>query len=271
MVNLTEKVVSNPEQVLDLIQKGSLLRSSGTTSANSNSSRSHAIFQIIIRYCGLSSIYGKFTLIDLAGNERGSDNSSSNRQTRMEGSEINKSLLTLKECIRALSKGDSHLPFRGCKLTQILRDSFISKKSKTCMIALIAPCLDSSEHTLNTLRYADRVKELSVHEPRSAIVSNNESVIEETSNLSMQVLEAKKTNSATIEYLEKHIWPLHKDLNDNLDKILYSSKMFHEATTNKDPGDSKVYIENLKEILGQLINLAQKTKKPVDDFTKKKF
>lgn len=162
VVGLTEKVVDSVEEVLKLIQHGNAARTSGQTSANSNSSRSHAVFQIVLRPMGSSKIHGKFSFIDLAGNERGVDTSSADRQTRMEGAEINKSLLALKECIRALGKQSAHLPFRVSKLTQVLRDSFIGEKSKTCMIAMISPGLSSCEHTLNTLRYADRVKELVV-------------------------------------------------------------------------------------------------------------
>lgn len=165
IVGLTERVVDSVEEVLKLIQHGNGTRTSGQTSANANSSRSHAVFQLLVRPVGSVKVHGKFSFIDLAGNERGADTSSANRQTRMEGAEINKSLLALKECIRALGKQNAHLPFRVSKLTQVLRDSFIGEKSRTCMIAMISPGLSSCEHTLNTLRYANRVKELVAIDP----------------------------------------------------------------------------------------------------------
>ncbi|XP_016923200.2 kinesin-like protein Klp10A isoform X2 [Drosophila suzukii] len=178
VVGLTEKVVDSVEEVLKLIQHGNAARTSGQTSANSNSSRSHAVFQIVLRPMGTTKIHGKFSFIDLAGNERGVDTSSADRQTRMEGAEINKSLLALKECIRALGKQSAHLPFRVSKLTQVLRDSFIGEKSKTCMIAMISPGLSSCEHTLNTLRYADRVKELVVKDIAEVGPGGDRDVIE---------------------------------------------------------------------------------------------
>ncbi|XP_068727765.1 kinesin-like protein KIF2A [Montipora capricornis] len=164
--DLEEKVVNSVQDTLKLIELGNKLRTSGQTSANQNSSRSHAVFQIILRKRGYrkdgggGQLFGKFSLIDLAGNERGADTSTADRVTRLEGAEINKSLLALKECIRALGRKGAHLPFRASKLTQVLRDSFIGENSKTCMIAMISPGMNSCEHTLNTLRYADRVKEL---------------------------------------------------------------------------------------------------------------
>uniref|UniRef100_A0A667XEG4 Kinesin-like protein n=1 Tax=Myripristis murdjan TaxID=586833 RepID=A0A667XEG4_9TELE len=160
VVGLQEKEVKCTEDVLKLIEVGNSCRTSGQTSANAHSSRSHAVFQIILRRKG--KMHGKFSLIDLAGNERGADTSSADRQTRLEGAEINKSLLALKECIRALGRNKPHTPFRASKLTQVLRDSFIGENSRTCMIATISPGMTSCENTLNTLRYANRVKELTV-------------------------------------------------------------------------------------------------------------
>uniref|UniRef100_A0AAQ4QGK2 Kinesin-like protein n=1 Tax=Gasterosteus aculeatus aculeatus TaxID=481459 RepID=A0AAQ4QGK2_GASAC len=160
VVGLQEKEVKCTEDVLKLIEVGNSCRTSGQTSANAHSSRSHAVFQIILRRRG--KMHGKFSLIDLAGNERGADTSSADRQTRLEGAEINKSLLALKECIRALGLNKPHTPFRASKLTQVLRDSFIGENSRTCMIATISPGMASCENTLNTLRYANRVKEFGI-------------------------------------------------------------------------------------------------------------
>ncbi|KAF4790716.1 hypothetical protein TURU_138179 [Turdus rufiventris] len=132
VVGLQEREVKCVEDVLKLIEIGNSCRTSGQTSANAHSSRSHAVFQIILRRKG--KLHGKFSLIDLAGNERGADTSSADRQTRLEGAEINKSLLALKECIRALGRNKPHTPFRASKLTQVLRDSFIGENSRTCMV-----------------------------------------------------------------------------------------------------------------------------------------
>jgi hypothetical protein len=80
----------------------------------------------------------------------------------MEGSEINKSLLALKECIRALADTgakDRHVPYRASKLTLVLKDSFTRDNARTVMIAAVSPAVSSADHTINTLRYADRVKE----------------------------------------------------------------------------------------------------------------
>jgi kinesin family protein 2/24 len=78
----------------------------------------------------------------------------------------------LKEVIRALATGGSmtHIPFRGSKLTQVLKDSFVGENSRCCMVACISPDIGNCEQTLNTLRYADRVKE---RNPESGVLSSS--------------------------------------------------------------------------------------------------
>merc|ERR1719167_258524 len=214
VVGLTETEVECVEDVLKLITHGNNLRTSGQTSANAHSSRSHAVFQIILRLNNNKKpLYGKFSLIDLAGNERGADTSSANRQTRMEGAKINKSLLALKECIRALGRKGAHLPFRASKLTQVLRDSFIGENARTCMIAMISPSVSSCEHTLNTLRYADRVKELGVDTRKSARAGNSldyeqedeseadESLVQ-SGLVQLQTLAGEECNEDWVQYQE---------------------------------------------------------------------
>uniref|UniRef100_A0A2P2JHT7 Kinesin-like protein n=1 Tax=Rhizophora mucronata TaxID=61149 RepID=A0A2P2JHT7_RHIMU len=139
IVGLREYKVSDVEAIKEFIEKGNATRSTGVTGANEESSRSHAILQLALKRSADGSeskparTVGKLSFIDLAGSERGADTTDNDKQTRIEGAEINKSLLALKECIRALDNDQGHIPFRG----------------RSC------------EHTLNTLRYADRVKSLS--------------------------------------------------------------------------------------------------------------
>ncbi|XP_068605008.1 kinesin-like protein KIF2C [Brachionichthys hirsutus] len=169
VVGLEEVSVSTAEEVIKMIQIGSACRTSGQTSANTNSSRSHAVLQIILRRNNhAGTLHGKFSLVDLAGNERGIDVNSNDRTTLVETAEINRSLLALKECIRSLGRNRDHIPFRLCTLTKVLRDSFIGEKSRTCMIAMVSPGMASCEYTMNTLRYADRVKELKGNANRAA-------------------------------------------------------------------------------------------------------
>eukprot|EP01032_Pedospumella_encystans_P016102 gene16102-18386_t len=181
---LTEHLVNNVNELLDLMAMAHTQRSTGTTGANAESSRSHQVMQILLREPepvaqannrmrgrgniqivapekagNQGEVCGKLSFIDLAGSERGADTTHNSKQTRMEGAEINTSLLALKEVIRSLERKHGHTPFRGSKLTQVLKDSFVGEKTRTCMVACVSPSHSNCEHTLNTLRYADRVKE----------------------------------------------------------------------------------------------------------------
>lgn len=161
---LSEHQVTDIQEIFDVITSGSAYRAAGQTSANAESSRSHAVLQVEVRERQgngrkAPKTIGRISFIDLAGNERGADTFDCDRKTRMEGAEINKSLLALKECIRALGMGKSHVPFRGSILTEVLRDSFTGN-SRTTMISTISPSAQHCVNTLNTLRYTQRVKDL---------------------------------------------------------------------------------------------------------------
>ncbi|EGR29403.1 kinesin motor domain protein [Ichthyophthirius multifiliis] len=152
--NLMEFQVNNQYDVEQLFSQAANNRTTHSTEANSESSRSHAICSIQIKN-QQNQMKGKLIMVDLAGSERAQDCQGNSKQRKQEGAEINKSLLALKECIRAMDGNATHVPFRGSKLTLVLRDSFQSKSqnSKIIMFACILPGSSSADHTLNTLRY----------------------------------------------------------------------------------------------------------------------
>jgi hypothetical protein len=162
---LKEVQARSADEMTQLIEYGLSERKTKSTACNDTSSRSHAIGTISIKEINkrnqVIAESGKLLLVDLAGSEKAQDSQSNIKTRRIEGAEINTSLLSLKECIRAMEHNKKHVPFRQSKLTMVLRDSFIGGPSKNhvIMIACIAPDQSSNDHTLNTLRYAERLKE----------------------------------------------------------------------------------------------------------------
>ncbi|KAK7508095.1 hypothetical protein BaRGS_00000334 [Batillaria attramentaria] len=283
VVGLREEPVDSVEDVLQLIQHGNNVRTSGQTSANQHSSRSHAVFQLILRYRQKNKLHGKFSLIDLAGNERGVDTSSSDRQTRMEGAEINKSLLALKECIRALGRNGAHLPFRASKLTQVLRDSFIGEKSRTCMIAMVSPGMSCCEHTLNTLRYADRVKELGPGGP----VEGKPAEVSPPANIAMGTMSPQNSDLAMLktsnqeevseelltfhqvmnkmQEMEEEVQDDHKTIIEQSQKWLQEDKRLMKITEDVDY-DVEAYAKQLDTLLAKKIQALTALREKIQTF-----
>jgi kinesin family protein 18/19 len=127
IIGVNELEVTNSSEVFKLLLKGNNNRTTESTNANETSSRSHAILQINMENKlksnnNTETINSKFILVDLAGSERaGNSKNTGIRQT--EGSNINKSLLALGNCINALAdnKDNSFIPWRDSKLTRILK------------------------------------------------------------------------------------------------------------------------------------------------------
>merc|ERR1719460_1319560 len=153
VMGLTEQRVASAAELLAVVRQGLQARQTGSTSANCDSSRSHAILQISLKDVAVQEgrsprLLSKLTFVDLAGAERAEENLGTNRQMRMDGAEINKSLLALKECIRAMDQDKDHTPFRGSKLTQVLKESVVGDNCRTVMIANLSPASSASEHCL---------------------------------------------------------------------------------------------------------------------------
>ncbi|KAA6416276.1 MAG: kinesin family [Lasallia pustulata] len=156
----------NVEEVMDMIMRGNEYRTMSPTEANATSSRSHAVLQINVsqkdRNADVNEPHTMATLsiIDLAGSERAS--ATKNRGERLiEGANINKSLLALGSCINALCdpRKRNHVPYRNSKLTRLLKFS-LGGNCKTVMIVCVSPSSQHFDETQNTLRYANRAKNI---------------------------------------------------------------------------------------------------------------
>jgi kinesin family protein 18/19 len=129
--NINELNVTSCADIMQLLKKGNRNRTQEATNANETSSRSHAILQVQVEYRDKASGLdveirsGKLSMIDLAGSERAS--ATQNRGIRLiEGANINRSLLTLGNCINALCEASEkgtkpHVPYRDSKLTRLLK------------------------------------------------------------------------------------------------------------------------------------------------------
>ena len=163
---LEEVTVTNSDEIFKVLEDGTARRKTAETMLNKQSSRSHSVFSITIHIKeptvdGEELIKcGKLNLVDLAGSENISRSGSNQKDSRTrEAGEINKSLLTLGRVITALVERGNHVPYRDSKLTRLLRDA-LGGRSKTCIIATVAPTLQHLDETLSTLDYAHRAKNI---------------------------------------------------------------------------------------------------------------
>lgn len=177
----TEIAVSTLQEMASCLEQGSLSRATGSTNMNHQSSRSHAIFTITLEQMrkihsvspvddhtpdedmGEEYLCAKLHLVDLAGSERAKRTGSDGLRLK-EGIHINRGLLALGNVISALGdekkrKEGAHVPYRDSKLTRLLQDS-LGGNSKTFMIACISPADINAEESLNTLKYANRARNI---------------------------------------------------------------------------------------------------------------
>lgn len=201
---LSEVIVKNETEALNLLFSGELARTTATHKLNRKSNRSHSIFTIYLQQrlrSGVSErvVHSKLHLVDLAGSERLkktldlADGSLGDEVTRKESMQINQSLTYLEQCVVALSKkGSTHIPYRQSKLTNVLKDC-LGANCNTLMLACIWGESTHLEETVSTLRLASRMMHV-----------QNETVIVETIDSSALIKKQGKLIKALKQELLMH-------------------------------------------------------------------
>nr|XP_020762650.1 kinesin-like protein KIF21B isoform X7 [Odocoileus virginianus texanus] len=204
---VTSRLISSQEELIQCLKQGALSRTTASTQMNVQSSRSHAIFTIHLcqmRVCarpdlvneavsGLpdgappaseyETLTAKFHFVDLAGSERLKRTGATGERAK-EGISINCGLLALGNVISALgdqSKKVVHVPYRDSKLTRLLQDS-LGGNSQTIMIACVSPSDRDFMETLNTLKYANRARNI-----KNKVVVNQDKTSQQISALRAEI------------------------------------------------------------------------------------
>ncbi|XP_078664559.1 kinesin-like protein KIF21A isoform X3 [Branchiostoma floridae x Branchiostoma belcheri] len=243
-VGVTTRAVSSKEEIIQCLKMGALSRTTASTNMNAQSSRSHAIFTIHIKQQRVvrnaapagdeeekddtdketdtaalndfETLTAKFHFVDLAGSER-LKRTGATGDRQKEGISINCGLLALGNVISALGdpkKKGSHVPYRDSKLTRLLQDS-LGGNSRTLMIACVSPSDRDFMETLNTLKYANRARN----------IKNKVSVNQDKTSKIIQELRAKVMELETelLEYRQGR-----RTIGE--DGVECINDMFHENT-----------------------------------------
>jgi hypothetical protein len=214
-----EKEVRSKEEMMAVLEQGTLCRATASTNMNNRSSRSHAVFTVIFEQrkqmpgspTMVNSptspvvdddesdeqmadelddyLIAKMHLVDLAGSERAKRTGAEGARFK-EGISINQGLFALGKVISALVDNQKHIPYRDSKLTRLLQDS-LGGNSRTAMIACISPADINLEETLNTLKYADRARHI-----KNKPVVNRDPVAAQMAHFRHQIAQLRAENQA---------------------------------------------------------------------------
>ncbi|CAI2348864.1 unnamed protein product [Caenorhabditis sp. 36 PRJEB53466] len=192
IVNLTAVPVIDLKGALKQLATGCHYRTKAETAMNAMSSRSHAVFTVFVEKSSVgdadNAFSAKLQLVDLAGSERLKKTEAEGNRMK-EGININAGLLILSQVIAALATKQKHIPYRNSVITRVLQDS-LGGNSFTVFLACISPADTNSAETLNTLRYADRAKQI-----KNKPIVNTNPKAEEISVLQAQIKRLQKENA----------------------------------------------------------------------------
>ncbi|KAI7871557.1 hypothetical protein BDF14DRAFT_1066923 [Spinellus fusiger] len=248
-----EELCTHPDQLLDYLSKGSLCRTTGSTDMNSVSSRSHAIFSVILKQEMVEedsttstprTVVSKFHFVDLAGSERLKRTNAQGDRAR-EGIAINAGLLALGNVISALgddSRRSTHIPYRDSKLTRLLQDS-LGGNSQTLMMACVSPSDSNFMETLSTLKYANRARNIknrvSVNQEYSGSsveVNQLRAHIEKLKSELMILRSSQGTKTQLLAAIsnEGHLTGLREEVNQLRHRVQQVSNELCTVTTERD-------------------------------------
>lgn len=217
---LSQLAVSSFQDIDNLMAEGNKSRTVAATNMNSESSRSHAVFSVVLTQTLVDPMSGvsgervsRMSLVDLAGSERAAKTGAVGDRLK-EGSNINKSLTTLGLVISKLAdqssnskNKDKFVPYRDSVLTWLLKDN-LGGNSKTVMVATVSPAADNYEETLSTLRYADRAKRIVNHavvneDPNARIIRELRQEVEALKEM-LKYATASNTTGSPVIPLDLH-------------------------------------------------------------------